>query len=351
MPPSGCDERRLAEFVSNALTAVGGSSGPGDAVVSVYINREKGFSFVELRTVEEATNCMALDSILFDGATLRVRRPNDYNPIAAAALGSQDPNPNLNLSAVGLAKTHRLAAAGAVETDGTKEVADRDDDPTSNPDRIFVGGLPYWMNEEQIVQILESAGDKVRTFLLIRDKENGGSKGYGFAVYEDVSVVDKACEAFHGLAVGDKTLTVRRANVREKKDNQDATKVTMALSHDAGGLGGVASSRVLILLNAVQRDELFDQEDYNDIMEDMYRECAKYGGQFGRLQKITIPRPVAKDNPSQDPAGVGRVIIEYSSPQAAAVALQALHGRSFGDEKVTCTFMDEQNYMRGMLGM
>ena len=45
---------------------------------------------------------MALDGIMFEGVTVRVRRPNDYNPAAADALGPSVPNRNLNLGAIGL---------------------------------------------------------------------------------------------------------------------------------------------------------------------------------------------------------------------------------------------------------
>ena len=38
----------------------------GDAVVNVYINHEKKFAFVEMRSVEEASNAMALDGIMFE---------------------------------------------------------------------------------------------------------------------------------------------------------------------------------------------------------------------------------------------------------------------------------------------
>ena len=38
----------------------------GDAVVNVYINHEKKFAFVEMRSVEEASNAMALDGIIFE---------------------------------------------------------------------------------------------------------------------------------------------------------------------------------------------------------------------------------------------------------------------------------------------
>ena len=49
------------------MAAVGGASGGvGDCVVNVYINQEKKFAFVEFRTVEEASNCMALDGIVYE---------------------------------------------------------------------------------------------------------------------------------------------------------------------------------------------------------------------------------------------------------------------------------------------
>ena len=117
----------------------------GPSVVNVYINYEKKFAFVEFRTgaragafrpawccalivhagrtcrargrerlqphpdaviplraVEETSNAMALDGIMFEGVSVRVRRPNDYNPAAASALGPSIPNPSLNLAAIGL---------------------------------------------------------------------------------------------------------------------------------------------------------------------------------------------------------------------------------------------------------
>jgi hypothetical protein len=56
----------------------------------------------QVRTVEEASNCMALDGIMFEGVAVRIRRPNDYNPAAAARHGPAAPSPHLNLAAVNL---------------------------------------------------------------------------------------------------------------------------------------------------------------------------------------------------------------------------------------------------------
>lgn len=49
----------------------------GDSVVNVYINHEKKFAFVEMRTVEEASNAMALDGIIFEASTAMLFSCND----------------------------------------------------------------------------------------------------------------------------------------------------------------------------------------------------------------------------------------------------------------------------------
>jgi splicing factor U2AF subunit len=125
---------------------------------------------VEMRTVEEASNAMALDGIMFEGVSVRVRRPSDYNPSLAAALGPSQPSPHLNLAAVGLTPGHGSAVGGA-----------------EGPDRIFVGGLPYYFTEAQIRELLESFGP-LRGFDLVKDRDTGNSKGYGFCVYQDPAV-------------------------------------------------------------------------------------------------------------------------------------------------------------------
>ncbi|MGA1224225.1 MAG: hypothetical protein ACO31E_06635, partial [Phycisphaerales bacterium] len=56
---------------------------------------------------------LALHGALFSGAPVRVSRPNDYNPVAAAHLGSADPDPGLNLAAVGLSNAGASTDGGA----------------------------------------------------------------------------------------------------------------------------------------------------------------------------------------------------------------------------------------------
>ncbi|PWA74831.1 Disease resistance protein [Artemisia annua] len=52
----------VVTFFSHGMSAIGGNtSGPSDAVVNVYINHEKKFAFVEMRSVEEASSAGGIE--------------------------------------------------------------------------------------------------------------------------------------------------------------------------------------------------------------------------------------------------------------------------------------------------
>ncbi|XP_015578426.1 splicing factor U2af large subunit B isoform X7 [Ricinus communis] len=322
LPPTA-NEQSVATFFSHVMAAIGGNTaGPGDAVVNVYINHEKKFAFVEMRSVEEASNAMALDGIIFEGAPVKVRRPSDYNPSLAATLGPSQPNPNLNLGAVGLTP----GSAGGLE----------------GPDRIFVGGLPYYFTEAQIRELLESFGP-LRGFDLVKDRETGNSKGYAFCVYQDLSVTDIACAALNGIKMGDKTLTVRRAN---QGANQPKPEQETVLLHAQQQIAlqrlmlQPVPTKVVCLTQVVTADELKDDDEYEDILEDMRTE----GGKFGALVNVVIPRPRGDGEAA---AGVGKVFLEYADIEGASKARSGMNGRKFGGNQVVAVFYPENKFSQG----
>ncbi|XP_030974316.1 splicing factor U2af large subunit B isoform X1 [Quercus lobata] len=325
LPPTA-NEQSVATFFSHVMAAIGGNTaGPGDAVVNVYINHEKKFAFVEMRSVEEASNAMALDGIIFEGAPVKVRRPSDYNPSLAATLGPSQPNPNLNLAAVGLTP----GSAGGLE----------------GPDRIFVGGLPYYFTETQIRELLETFGP-LRGFDLVKDRETGNSKGYAFCVYQDLSVTDIACAALNGIKMGDKTLTVRRANQGANQPKPEQENVLLhaqqqiALQKLMLQPAAAVATKVVCLTQAVSPDELKEDDDYQDILEDMREEC----GKFGTLVNIVIPRPQPNDEPSP---GVGKVFLEYADIEGSTKARTGLNGRKFGGNSVVAVYYSENKFAQG----
>ncbi|KAG2485937.1 hypothetical protein HYH03_015381 [Edaphochlamys debaryana] len=336
LPPTAT-EQSVGSFFSHALAAIGGNTaGPGNAVVNVYINREKNFAFVELRTVEETSNSMALDGIMFEGVSVRVRRPNDYNPAAAASLGPSTPAPGLNLAAIGLSGA---AGGGAAGGGGGKSAQDQ-------ADRIFVGGLPYYLTEEQCRELLGSFG-AIKTFDLVKDRDTGNSKGYGFVVYGDPAVTDIACQGLNGLRMGDRTLTVRRANEGANAGGMPSVGLA-GLGGALGGLGGAlgvnpalaTATRIVVLTDAVSAEEILDDGEYDDILADMRDEASKHG----LCNNVLIPRPSA-DNPT--PVGMCKVIMEFNDVSGAAKARTAMHGRKFAGRVVAAAFLSEGDYFAG----
>ncbi|XP_048447285.1 splicing factor U2af large subunit B-like [Pyrus x bretschneideri] len=155
MPAQAKTQQTIATFFSQVMAAIGGNSVgsiseiAGDAVVNVYINHEKKFAFVEMRTVEEA----------------------------------------------------REGVNGKVPAVGGAE----------GPDRIFVGGLPYYFTEARIRELLQSFGKLLKDMDSVFIRSLLKIWSTDVLELEDPTVTDIACGALNGLKMGDKTLTVRRA--------------------------------------------------------------------------------------------------------------------------------------------
>lgn len=320
----GLNDDMIRKFFGQALLAIGGTRQTGDPVLSVYFNAERKFSFVEFRTVEETSNAMALDGVYFEGSNVRVKRPNDYNPAMAASMGPSNPSPDLKLEVVG------LKPGGYVS-------------PNDSPDRIFIGGLPYYLEEGQIRELLGQFG-AVRAFDLVKDKETGNSKGYGFAVYEDPSVTDAACAGLNGLRMGDKNLTVRRASEgaraqQQQQAQQALVQASLAVMQRQTMAAMSEATTVVKLSNCVTTPELEDPEEYEEILADMQDEAEK----FGTVLKLLIPRP-SKTEPIK---GVGKVFFKFAQTSEAAKAFQAMNGRKFGGNVVKAEYLQEDKFDRG----
>ncbi|KAF3656852.1 Splicing factor U2af large subunit B, partial [Capsicum annuum] len=299
LPPTA-NVQSVAMYFNHVMSAIGGNTaGPGDTVVNVHINHEKKFALVEMRSLEEASNAMALDDIIFEGTQVKVRRPTGYNPSLAATIGPSQPNPNLNLAAAGLYP----GSTGGLE----------------GRDYIFVGGLPYYFSEALIRDLLESFGP-LRGFNLVKDKETGYSRGYASCVYADVSVTDMACAALNGIKIGGKSLTVRRASQE---------------THAPTWWG--PPTKVLCLTNVVSANEVKLPEVYEEIMEDVTMECEN----FGKLVKIVIPRPRPDGEPTP---GVGKVYLEFEDVETSSRAQQGLNDRKYGSKFIVALFYPKNKF-------
>ena len=94
--------------------------------------------------------------------------------------------------------------------------------------KIFIGGLPNYLNEEQVQELLTSFGP-LRAFNLVKDSATGLSKGYAFAEYADFTVTDQAIAGLNGMQLGEKKLIVQRASVGAKNNPHGAMLAPVTL--------------------------------------------------------------------------------------------------------------------------
>ena len=87
---------------------------------------------------------MAFDGIIFINGPLKIRRPKDYGGMEMASPGVHVP--------------------GVVSTNVPDSI-----------NKVFVGGLPTYLSEEQVQELLISFGE-LRAFNLVRENGNGPSK-------------------------------------------------------------------------------------------------------------------------------------------------------------------------------
>lgn len=321
--PTNIPEQDLVDFFNKAMSAAG-LSDEETCVAGVQMNYEKNFAFIEFRTIDEASKGMGLDGITLQGNSLKIRRPKDYQ--APAAPSSYIP--------------------GIISTN----VPD-------SPNKIFVGGLPANLNEEQVKDLLSAFGP-LKSFNLVKDTVTGNSKGYAFFEYLDADVTDKACAGLNGMKLQDKTLLVQRATEGAKPGSAPLTSmqlqsalgsnptaaaflnlqlpVATLLAQMPGMTGPMSqqSTSVLMLFNMISPDDISSEAEVEEIKKDIYDECST----FGFVKSIEIPRPEA------DNAGIVKVYVEFDRPESAKSAQIGLSGRKFNHRLVISSFYSEERY-------
>jgi len=328
------NEQNLADFFNIKMKEMDiGTGVSGDPVLAVQVNYEKNYAFVEFRSAEDATAAMAFDGIMFLSVPLKIRRPKDYAGNDLVVASSHVP--------------------GVVSTNVPDSI-----------NKVFVGGLPTYLNEEQVMELLKSFGE-LKAFNLVRDNGTGPSKGFAFFEYVDVSVTDVAIQGLNGMELADRYLVVQRASIGAKSGTgmipnpdlpADALPAVPKPIMPAGDLTTQPPSdaRILLMLNMVTPEDLINDQEYEDLVLDIRDECEN----FGRVVDLRIPRPVKKDKSKWAPgdggaaadairadeaAGVGRVYVKYEEANSAANALNTLAGRSFAGRSIIATLLSENS--------
>ncbi|GAB6162104.1 RNA-binding protein [Desulfothermus naphthae] len=77
---------------------------------------------------------------------------------------------------------------------------------------LYVGNIPYSAREEQVMELFAEYGE-VHSFNLIRDRETGRSRGFGF-VEMDTESANRAIEGLNGKELDGRRLRVNEARSR-----------------------------------------------------------------------------------------------------------------------------------------
>ncbi|XP_055732142.1 splicing factor U2AF 65 kDa subunit-like isoform X3 [Salvelinus fontinalis] len=312
--PFGITEEAVMDFFNAQMLLGSLTQAPGNPVLAVQISQDKNFAFLEFRSMDETTQAMAFDGIIFQGQSLKIRRPHDYQPLP------------------GMSESPSVYVPGVVST----VVPD-------SAHKLFIGGLPNYLNDDQVKELLVSFGP-LKAFNLVKDSTTGLSKGYAFCEYVDVSLNDQAIAGLNGMQLGDKKLLVQRASVGAKNAaliGMNQTPVILqvpGLMPTSMALLGGLPTEVLCLMNMVAVEELLDDEEYEEIVEDVRGECSKYG----QVKSIEIPRPLD----GLEVPGTGKIFVEFMTLFDSQKAMQALTGRKFANRMVVTKYCDPDAYHR-----
>jgi splicing factor U2AF subunit len=237
--PFGIEEKPLADFFNATMEQL--RLADTTPVTAVQINHDKNYAFVEFLTPEQATMAMAFDGIMYQGQQLKIRRPKDYQP----PVNGEYPDMGAVAQLPGLVSTN---------------VPD-------TPNKIFIGGLPVYLNDDQVVELLKSFGE-LRAFNLVKDPVTGANKGFAFCEYADPSVTDLACQGLNNMELGDRKLVVQRASVGAKHGllpseyASGASPLAVTDYLPVSSAKEEEATRVLQLMNMVTPEELEDDEEY-----------------------------------------------------------------------------------------
>lgn len=82
--------------------------------------------------------------------------------------------------------------------------------------KLFVGGLPFATTDDELRDAFAAHGT-VASATVVRDRETGRSKGFGFVEFESDDEGKAAQNAMNGSEMGGRTISVDMARPKEDR--------------------------------------------------------------------------------------------------------------------------------------
>ncbi len=103
--------------------------------------------------------------------------------------------------------------------------------------KLFVGGLPFSTTDDELAQIFGEHGS-VASAVVVKDRDTGRSKGFGFVEFENDEEGKAAEKALHNSDLGGRSITVNEARPKEDRPRRD-----FGGGNRGGGNGGGYNQR------------------------------------------------------------------------------------------------------------
>mmetsp|Transcript_10657 Transcript_10657/g.17372 ORF Transcript_10657/g.17372 Transcript_10657/m.17372 type:complete len:541 (+) Transcript_10657:1067-2689(+) len=395
--PPGITVPQLAEFLNATFKQLGLTKNPElNTVLNAWVSPDGHYSFVEVRSQEEATAAITyLNGIQVGVHGLKIGRPKGYNPggpVAPPNLLGMTPAPiaapsvALVPNALGPTTLPPLGGQGAAATVMSVTTTIPGQPPITNfggipsagaagiglagltgggvggaalMDAIMVTNLPSLVTEDQIKELFTPFG-ALKAFNVI--KAAGGATQSAVLEFEDAALVEGVVAGMNKLDVAGHKLAVQRIPASTAALLLHPTGIapvavtappTAGISPAAPAvvinscLAEIPPGVVIRLSNMVTAEDLEDDGMYDELVEDVSDECNSHGA----VKSIVIPRPDATTAAAQqllqeDTAQLGKIFVHFEDVNGATAALTAVKGRRFNGRIVEAYYYPEELFLQ-----
>jgi len=84
--------------------------------------------------------------------------------------------------------------------------------------KLFVGGLPYSTQQEEVEQLFSQCG-QVLSATIVRDKFTNQSRGFGFVEMATEEQASEAINKLNGTELGGRTIVVNESRPKETRNS------------------------------------------------------------------------------------------------------------------------------------
>ena len=105
--------------------------------------------------------------------------------------------------------------------------------------KLYVGGLAYSVTDQELNDFFAAVG-KVSSAVVIKDRDSGKSKGFGFVEMENDEEGQKAIASLNGQALNGRSISVNQARpMEERRPRREGNGNRRNFNNDRDRRGGL----------------------------------------------------------------------------------------------------------------